>query len=106
MTRLCIRPPKPTAHTPGPWATDKHGNVYPVSPPDGWDALLFLTQGFGREQGEVQANARLIALAPEMAEGLRTIRAWIMDARYNVPAPGKYVGLIDALLTRLGEPAA
>lgn len=72
-------------HTPGPW-TDKGGSagavwageeflasVYPTAQA-GWD-------GNGRfdRQDETEANARLIAAAPDLLEALKACEAWIVE---------------------------
>jgi hypothetical protein len=60
-------------HTPGPW-TFKRIPVYsPTIPDDGFPALDTNTMG-GREwMTKAQANARLIAAAPELLSALQTL---------------------------------
>ena len=72
-------------HTPGPWAVqDDNAGVYYVNPrieagedinDPRHDSIIARCTGFGAfsgiEDAEVEANARLIAAAPELLEALR-----------------------------------
>ena len=69
--------PHPTA-TPGPWTTDGR-NIIAGPPPHirgkpGWKVIGYL-QGY--DNGESQANARLMAAAPAMLGALREILSQI-----------------------------
>ena len=63
-------------HTPGPWETEcqgKRGLEY-------WHVFkgdLYISDAGGKTLEEMEANARLIAAAPEMAEALRNALSWI-----------------------------
>ena len=66
-----------TKHTPGPWGVDDAGGEAPfgVFAEDG-DAVCYLTEnpmgGLGlREYAEDQANARLIAAAPDLLKAAK-----------------------------------
>lgn len=68
-----------TKHTPGPWGVDDAGGEAPfgVFAEDG-DAVCYLTEnpmgGLGlREYAEDQANARLIAAAPDLLEAAKAV---------------------------------
>ena len=60
-----------SAHTPGPWkyAHCPHERRYEVWPGDGY--ILASVPTIARREKESEANARLIAAAPEMLEALR-----------------------------------
>jgi hypothetical protein len=77
-----------TQHTPGPWKAVRNASFWEVvTPPPGqtldqaneYSPSLAYVWGEGEEQAE--ANARLIAEAPDLLEALRTARDHIdMDA--------------------------
>ena len=58
--------PAPRQHTPGPWTVD---NQY-IHGPDGIRFLAVAGDGAG------QANARLIAAAPELLDAAKLVLAW------------------------------
>ena len=64
-----------TKHTPGPWAAfldelvPERGAVY-VEGPHGWDDSPICACDYGSSAEENEANAQLIAAAPDMAEAL------------------------------------
>lgn len=71
-------------HTPGPWIFEHRTGDHPLNDQDGWgcDGLWAVNGGFilgsgagwdGTYQGPTEANAHLIAAAPEMADLLRDI---------------------------------
>lgn len=80
-----------SAHTPGPWAAD-FGEAYAVTAPDkGRVAICTNLKGAhgmgGRRTGdEVEANARLIAAAPDLLEALEVLVAELGDCRLTEPA--------------------
>lgn len=51
-------------HTPGPWAVSNQWGATQVGPPSGSVAVVTINQGVE----QAQANARLIAAAPELLE--------------------------------------
>ncbi len=62
-----------TKHTQGEWGVSKHGNndsfgVYAEGKPD-----LAIVIGGNEEGGEAEANAKLIAAAPDMLDALQSI---------------------------------
>jgi hypothetical protein len=67
-----------SAHTPGPWTQDKYGNVLANG-----EGLLVsgvcLPNGVHPRRGEAEANARLIASAPDLLKHLREL-VEIVDA--------------------------
>lgn len=73
-------------HTPGPWIFENRNGDHPLNDQDGWgcDGLWAVNGGFilgsgtgwdGAYQGPIEANARLIAAAPEMYELLANLAA-------------------------------
>ncbi|MCA7083430.1 hypothetical protein K7G19_07430 [Cupriavidus sp. DB3] len=83
-----------SAHTPGPWFADSDGNVWRRPPSDlyqngggvaGDKPIATANKGWhgGSEVGyPVEANAKLIAAAPELYEACLTMIAWD-DAEKN-----------------------
>lgn len=55
-----------TTHTPGPWI-HSGGQIYP----DATAPTIAMIPSFDKKDQEQQANARLIAAAPELLEALR-----------------------------------
>lgn len=69
-------------YTPGPWAIYRDGFLYGVRRSvDGWSQSICRVDWKiqGNPDGEAQANARLIAAAPELLEALREGRRAIGD---------------------------
>lgn len=67
--------------TPGPWERDRHGQL---KSPDGrmvvvWDAGI----AFGQRDRETEANASLIAAAPELYEALEEACEAIRELRLS-----------------------
>ena len=63
--------PAPTspAHTPGPWDVEPKGSRHFVDGADGL-TVAYLDRAGVRERGEIEANARLIASAPDLLNAL------------------------------------
>ena len=63
--------PAPTspAHTPGPWDVEPKGSRHFVDGADGL-TVAYLDRAGVRERSEIEANARLIASAPELLKAL------------------------------------
>lgn len=72
---------KAVSHTPGPWIAEAETDRRPagVSAPHNYA----LADVFGESRAVREANARLIAAAPEMLEALRNVAA-VGHARDNV----------------------
>ena len=73
-----------TKHTPGPWTIDTRFHVYAILDPTGQEITFQDTEpqedcgsvtSRGRTAEETQANARLMAAAPELLEALESITA-------------------------------
>ncbi len=58
-------------HTPGPWNFDAYGEVFHISNNG------FVASVYGKTENE--ANARLIAAAPELLEALRLAEQVLLD---------------------------
>lgn len=75
-----------TKHTPGPWAVRpqpfREGFKFAVCGEDFWPAAIFSD---GRNNaGTAEANACLIAAAPELLEALRVVREALHECRRYV----------------------
>lgn len=68
-----------TKHTEGPWESiiHKQGKIYTYS---GDEALAEI---FETEGGESQANANLIAAAPELLEALKACHDVLLTSKYH-----------------------
>lgn len=77
--------PEPQQHTPGPWRIDP-GNPHLVLAGDTPIAGAGARQGFNPlvVWGEQQANARLIAAAPDLLASLNEIKAALSSGTYCV----------------------
>ena len=94
-------------HTPGPWVADFSSDAVRVRAPDnsGVCTLNWLSAKGRRSGNEGEANARLIAAAPELLAGCKALVGMIqlVCARDDIP-----LVIRDALLTnhRLDEAQA
>lgn len=79
-------------HTPGPWEVSDKLHV-------STGKTLYLFENKSASSGELRANARLIAAAPEMLAVLRAVRASISDSLVCDWQPGDdfHESLSDAL---------
>lgn len=62
-------------HTPGPW--DRVGTLVYALNEDGFNRFCALVQDAHTAKQELEANARLIAAAPELLEALEQFVAWV-----------------------------
>lgn len=66
-------------HAPGPWAIDRddrpgmewNNHIVACVKPD--MAICFMTNSYGDDNSEAEANARLIAAAPDLLEALQGV---------------------------------
>lgn len=58
-------------HTPGPWIIAEHGTKLTATHPLRKHQYDIVTVHYAFERGQHEANAKLIAAAPDMAEALR-----------------------------------
>lgn len=81
-------------HTPGPWRTTRFtGNKsWTIQRSDTHEALASVRTG--------EANARLIAAAPEMLEALKEARGWIELAEDMCRDTSAALSKIDALIAK------
>jgi hypothetical protein len=88
-------------HTPGPWRVDKTINGGYVRSDNskvlGAAGIAKVLRGRGYDDGE--ANARLIAAAPELLATLHEIRKW-MDGEIMGAWDAKFIAQIDAVLAK------
>lgn len=82
-----------TQHTPGPWQVDRYGHVTPANGDGSSIAAVTLWDGAANtpaELAESQANARLIAAAPDllavMGATLATLQACLPHLKGNQEA--------------------
>ena len=66
----------PRQHTPGPWDVETKGSRHFVDGADGL-TVAYLDRAGVREKTEIEANARLIASAPELLAALEKALASI-----------------------------
>ena len=78
-------------HTPGPWITHSDNSSYPLWDEDGLHPIADVIDELNeRSKEEIEANARLIAAAPELLKTIQAIRAringeWDHPALINTP---------------------
>ena len=60
-------------HTPGPWDLDRSGFIREARGPDGCGILIASACDLSRSASEGEANARLIAAAPELLAALEAL---------------------------------
>ena len=77
----------PAGHTPGPWKNNK-SEIYTDNQQESFIADVF------DENGDWQANARLIASAPDLLEALQSIREYFCDMPMTTPE-------VDSLIERV-----
>ena len=91
----------PTGHTPGPWTAvklDDDGH-YDITANNG-AAVIAGTAGWYGEHNPGEANARLIAAAPEMLEACRLYRSWRERAE---PCRAAFGWRLDAALAAIAK---
>lgn len=73
---------KPVMHTPGPWHYQEKADRYThIVRSGGSDLGNFFVCQLGQDtSGVAEANARLIAAAPELLEALKTAREYVQAA--------------------------
>lgn len=69
-----------SAHTPGPWTARKHTDT------KGWTVSAGNSIASVKPRPEAEANARLIAAAPELLEALKEIREACCSGMGSLPA--------------------
>ena len=90
---------RPT-HTPGPWDVEPKGSRHFVDGADGL-TVAYLDRAGVRERSEIEANARLIASAPELLEALEAV---LPDLEHYVathgPGPDKRLAIARAAIAK------
>lgn len=80
------------SYTPGPWTLKPHGVISggkPIQLPNG-EAQQQIAMACILEDGDQEANARLIAVAPEMLDELRRVRNYLStEIAYTHSADGE-----------------
>ncbi len=93
-------------HTPGPWIVSRGANVKPFSVEAATSTIADIYRAKGH--GTCEANARLIAAAPELLEACREAKKLLEEvAEMNIqPFPISAVALnrkLIALVAKAGE---
>lgn len=79
-------------HTPGPWQANKRHNGWDVYAPD----KRVVAEIYRVAEPEIcEANARLVAAAPELLEAAKRFIAWIDSGKRGFPSESK----LDAAVT-------
>jgi hypothetical protein len=88
-----------TQHTPGQWHA-KDGQIYPVET----GKTLALIPYFDPKNEEQQANASLIAAAPEILEALLKIRNELRDGNYKGNHVNGMIQTADEAIQKATQP--
>ena len=70
------------AHAPGPWSIETKGSRHFIDGEEGL-TVCYLDRRGVREPSEVEANARLIAAAPELLDALKALMSRDLDHRLH-----------------------
>ena len=88
------------AYTPGPWDVEPKGSRHFIDGADGL-TVAYLDRAGVRERSEIEANARLIASAPELIEALEAV---LPDLEHYVathgPGPDKRLAAARAAIAK------
>lgn len=110
-----------SAHTPGPWWPSKDSagvwgvrTIRSLDYPDevGGEWGAYVCMGIGdhtsdRTRGNEEANARLIAAAPDLLEALRDLMGWIPgEAHWHTKAPSEALERARAAIAKATGGAA
>ena len=106
LSELAVVTPNPrgtqsmsTKHTPGPWQavnSGRHEWSHWINGPDGQSSVVGVTR-LARDPTRSDANARLIAAAPDLLEALSSCVKWIESAASTLGE--------DAIVARLAQTA-
>ena len=98
---------KKVKHTPGPWKVDHvfKSDIYSFAPQE---ELLASVYPMKRAEGSWEANARLIAAAPELLEALEEIiKAWRDDettlTSFNQLMRSKWLPITATIISKLKD---
>lgn len=97
-----VRPEAIGSHTPGPWKAvpcNEAGNINDIVNADGYRAA----GTFGRTKDEQEANARLIAAAPELLEELSKLANKVFGYGHGEPSEEDRLRII-ALIAKATTP--
>lgn len=97
-------------HTPGPWQLtpryqDKVDVIHSTKAKVPGGASLTVARVTVRESwlAEQEANARLIAAAPELLQALRDVLGWVPSGPWHTDEPMKAVERARAVIRKTGE---
>lgn len=93
-----------SAHTPGPWFNTWANRITPTKNSDGSDSIAHVYDR--KNMAEYIANARLIAAAPKMLDGLKTTRSNIVSLRdAGLPGPlTEWLRVVDEAIAKATKP--
>lgn len=73
-----------SGYTPGPWSIDNCDGGFAIRPEDtGWLLSFISSHAFSSRYHDAEANARLMAAAPELLEALETLSDDCKTAGYH-----------------------
>ncbi|MHC3750731.1 hypothetical protein ACYKDZ_17825 [Stutzerimonas stutzeri] len=94
-----------TKHTPGPWLVEGR-TVYALND-DGYNRFSALVQDAHTPGDELEANARLIAAAPDLLEAaelaLEVAEGWIHDQLDGTGIAGEALGKLDSVRAAIAK---
>lgn len=90
-----------TTHTPGPWTNERSGNYWSILGPDrnlhGYGITSSPVASIVQTSPEAQANARLIAAAPEL---LAVVRYALAHCNPTTGREREWDDMVDAALAK------
>lgn len=90
-----------TKHTPGPWTLEPNGPGYNLKSPNFASHFCILLGMNGKPDGEHEANARLIAAAPDLLKACQEAVGWLL---IGAPHAHSHGGLItDQLAAAIAQ---
>lgn len=96
------------AHTPGPWEVDVDGTGWAIGPSDRFVATIDIDHTIDENDtplsdAECEANARLIAAAPDLLEALRFMLDAYVEDPWEANRSAAEEAARDAIARALGE---
>jgi hypothetical protein len=94
---------KVSTHTPGPWLISVEDREVVIKPQDGIASQVAIICKYDIELNEREANARLIASAPDMLTVLEQVQRWFHDNIHDADLPIVYVNTSSVIRKAKGE---
>ena len=93
-----------STHTPGPWVASPFGDcAYEIVNEVG--TAIAEVDGAHEDSARIEANANLIAAAPELLAALRSARSWVAqyaELRGHEAASASMLRVIEAAIAKAG----